>query len=115
MATIGVVGLGAMGSRIAGRLADAGNELVVWNRDASKAGPLRERGAVTADSRAEVARRSEAVMVMVADPVALADVTEGADGVLAGLTEAATLIQMSTVSAEATERLAAQQPAGALL
>jgi 3-hydroxyisobutyrate dehydrogenase-like beta-hydroxyacid dehydrogenase len=53
MATVGVVGLGAMGSRIAVRLADAGNELVVWNRDASKAEPLVERGAVAAESPAE--------------------------------------------------------------
>src|SRR4051794_22007231 len=115
MATIGVVGLGAMGSRIAGRLADAGNELVVWNRDASKAEPLVERGAVAAESPAEAARRTEAVIVMVADPAALAEVTEGAEGVVAGLGPHATLIQMSTVSAEATERLAAQLPAGALL
>jgi 3-hydroxyisobutyrate dehydrogenase-like beta-hydroxyacid dehydrogenase len=115
MATIGVVGLGAMGSRIAGRLADAGNELVVWNRDASKAEPLIERGALAAESPAELARRSEAVIVMVADPAALADVTEGADGVVAGLGQGATVIQMSTVSAEATERLAAQLPADALL
>jgi 3-hydroxyisobutyrate dehydrogenase-like beta-hydroxyacid dehydrogenase len=115
MATIGVVGLGAMGSRIAGRLADAGNELVVWNRDASKAEPLRERGALTAESPAEVARRSEAVIVMVADPAALAAVTEGTDGVLSGLGTGATLIQMSTVSPEATERLAAQAPGDALL
>src|SRR3954467_2984105 len=115
MATIGVVGLGAMGSRIAGRLADAGNELVVWNRDASKAEPLVERGAMAAESPAEVARRSEAVIVMVADPPALAAVTEGTDGVLSGLGTGATLIQMSTVSPAATERLAAQAPGDALL
>jgi 3-hydroxyisobutyrate dehydrogenase-like beta-hydroxyacid dehydrogenase len=36
MATVAVVGLGAMGSRIARRLADAGNDLVVWNRDPGK-------------------------------------------------------------------------------
>jgi 3-hydroxyisobutyrate dehydrogenase-like beta-hydroxyacid dehydrogenase len=104
MATIAVVGLGAMGSRIAGRLLDAGYELVVWNRDGTKAEPLAARGATEASSPAEAARAAEAVITMVTDPDALRAVTEGADGVTAG---GATVIQMSTVSPEATDRLAA--------
>jgi 3-hydroxyisobutyrate dehydrogenase-like beta-hydroxyacid dehydrogenase len=36
MGTIGFIGLGAMGSRIAGRLLDAGNELYATNRTKSK-------------------------------------------------------------------------------
>jgi 3-hydroxyisobutyrate dehydrogenase-like beta-hydroxyacid dehydrogenase len=44
MSTVGFVGLGAMGSRIAGRLLDAGNELYGSNRTESKAKPLIERG-----------------------------------------------------------------------
>ena len=85
MATIGVVGLGAMGSRVARRLAGAGHDLVVWNRDRSKAEPLAIAGAIVAESPADVARRVEAVITMVADPEALADVTEGSDGVVASL------------------------------
>jgi 3-hydroxyisobutyrate dehydrogenase len=36
MAKVAVVGLGAMGSRIARRLLDSGHELVVWNRDPAR-------------------------------------------------------------------------------
>jgi 3-hydroxyisobutyrate dehydrogenase-like beta-hydroxyacid dehydrogenase len=54
--TIAVVGLGAMGSRIAARLLDAGHEIVVWNRTAEKAKALVDRGAVLAESPAEAAR-----------------------------------------------------------
>lgn len=115
MTTIGVVGLGAMGARVAGRLADAGNDLVVWNRDSSKAEPLVERGAVAAESPAEAARKVEAVITMVADPVALAAVTEGPDGVVAGASDGTTVIQMSTVSPEATDRLASQLPGDVML
>jgi 3-hydroxyisobutyrate dehydrogenase-like beta-hydroxyacid dehydrogenase len=115
VATIGVVGLGAMGSRIAGRLADAGNDLVVWNRDPAKAEPLVERGAVAAETPADVARRVEGVITMVADPAALAAVTEGPEGVVAGLGEGTTVIQMSTVGPESTERLASQLAADVLL
>lgn len=103
MSTVAVVGLGGMGSRIARRLLDAGHELVVWNRSPDKTQPLTELGAVAAASPADAARRTEAVITMVADPASLREVTEGPDGIAAG--EPDTLIQMTTVSLEATRRL----------
>jgi 3-hydroxyisobutyrate dehydrogenase/2-hydroxy-3-oxopropionate reductase len=104
-----------MGARIAGRLADAGNDLVAWNRDPARAEPLVERGAIAAETPAEAARKAEAVITMVADPAALAAVTEGPDGVVAGAADGTTVIQMSTVSPAATERLASQLPGDAML
>ncbi|TML46587.1 MAG: NAD(P)-dependent oxidoreductase [Actinobacteria bacterium] len=115
MATVGVVGLGAMGSRIARRLGDTGHELVVWNRDPAKAESLVAAGALAAATPADAARRAEAVITMVADPRALVDVTEGTDGVVGGLGKGTTLIQMSTVGPDSTSRLAALLPAEALL
>jgi 3-hydroxyisobutyrate dehydrogenase-like beta-hydroxyacid dehydrogenase len=115
MAKVGVVGLGAMGSRIARRLSDAGHELVVWNRDPVKAQPLVEAGAVAAASPADVARRVEAAITMVADPRALVDVTEGPEGVVAGVGEETTVIQMSTVGPESISRVASLLPDDALL
>src|SRR6266699_3929519 len=79
MATVGVVGLGAMGSRIARRLGGAGHELVVWNRDPAEAESLVAAGALAAATPADAARRAEAVITMVADPRALIEVTEGTD------------------------------------
>ena len=104
---VAVVGLGAMGSRIAARLLDHGHELVVWNRDAAKAEPLVAQGATAAESPSAAASAVEAAITMVTDPDALAAVTEGEAGVVAGLPEDGFLIQMSTVSPEATERLGA--------
>ena len=115
MATVGVVGLGAMGSRIARRLSDAGHELVVWNRDPARAEPLVAAGALAAATPADVAKRVEAVITMVADPRALVDVTEGPEGVVAGVGEGTTLIQMSTVGPDSISRLAALLPDEALL
>lgn len=97
MRIVAVVGLGGMGARIAQRLLDAGHEVIVWNRTPEKAKPLTELGAVAAESPADATRRAEAVITMVADPHALRDVTEGADGIAAGAEET-TVIQMSTVS-----------------
>jgi 3-hydroxyisobutyrate dehydrogenase/2-hydroxy-3-oxopropionate reductase len=95
-----------MGSRIARRFLDSGHELVVWNRDASKATPLLEAGAAVAESPAQAASRAEAVITMVSDPGALKDVTEGPQGVAGGVSSDTTVIQMSTVGSRATERLA---------
>jgi 3-hydroxyisobutyrate dehydrogenase len=103
VSSVAVVGLGGMGSRIARRLLDARHEVVVWNRSPEKTQPLTELGAAAAASPADAARRAEAVITIVADPEALRQVTEGPDGIAAG--EPDTLIQMSTVSLEATRRL----------
>jgi 3-hydroxyisobutyrate dehydrogenase-like beta-hydroxyacid dehydrogenase len=106
VSVVAVVGLGAMGSRVARRLLEAGHELVVWNRTAGKAAPLVEAGAVAAATPAEAAARAEVVLTMVADPAALRDVTEGEDGVAAGVRESATVIEMSTVGPDAVRWLA---------
>ena len=113
--TVAVVGLGAMGSRVARRFLGAGHDLVVWNRDSAKAAPLVARGAQVAASPADAARHVEAVVTMVADPKALRDVTEGPAGVARGLASGATLIQMSTVGPSSITRLASMLPDGALL
>jgi 3-hydroxyisobutyrate dehydrogenase/2-hydroxy-3-oxopropionate reductase len=115
MSTVGVIGLGAMGHPIARRLMEAGHELVVWNRTPGKARSLAERGAVVVDTPADAARRAEAVLIMVSDRQALQDVTEGRDGVAAGVDGSTTVIQMSTVGPEAVEQLASALPEGAAL
>jgi 3-hydroxyisobutyrate dehydrogenase-like beta-hydroxyacid dehydrogenase len=116
MTDLAFIGLGGMGSRMAGRLLDAGHQLTVWNRTPAKAQPLVERGAVLAKSPADAASTvpaDGAVITMLADPGALRDVTEGPDGIAEGVGSAAqrsatatpTVIDMSTVGPEAVERL----------
>jgi 3-hydroxyisobutyrate dehydrogenase-like beta-hydroxyacid dehydrogenase len=109
---VGVVGLGAMGSRIARRLLATGHDVTVWNRTAERAGELAAAGARVAASPADVARRSDVVVVMVADPAALRAVTEGDDGCVAGARAGSTLVDMSTVGPAAEGLLAAALPPG---
>jgi 3-hydroxyisobutyrate dehydrogenase/2-hydroxy-3-oxopropionate reductase len=103
---------------MAGRLLDAGHEVVVWNRTAAKAGPLLDRGATVAASPRAAAGGVEATIVMVSDPAALVEVTEGPEGVLAGLASFASgaagrlLVQASTVGPSAAARLAERMPDG---
>ena len=98
---LGFVGLGALGGRMAKRLLDAG-----YNRTAAKARWLTEAGLRLAATPREVAADAEATFTMVTDPAALKAVTEGADGILAGLRPGAVLIDMSTVSPQASRALA---------
>jgi 3-hydroxyisobutyrate dehydrogenase/2-hydroxy-3-oxopropionate reductase len=113
MKSVAVVGLGAMGSRIAQRLLDAGYPVLVWNRTAAKAEDL--VGAAVAASPADATRRSDVVITMVADPPALRAVTEGPEGIAVGVGASTTVIQMSTVGAVALARLSQRLPPGARL
>src|SRR5947207_15798373 len=107
VANLGFVGLGVMGGRIAKRLLDAGHELTGTNRTRSKAEWLLEMGMRWADTPREVAEAADVVFTMVTDTAALEAVTEGPDGILAGLRRGGVLIEMSTVSPEAIRALAA--------
>ncbi len=106
MATLGFIGLGAMGSRMAKRLLDAGYPLFGFNRTAAKAQPLVAAGMKLAASPRHVAEASDAVFSMVSNTEALEAIAHGPDGVLAGLRAGATWLEMSTVSPSATRRLA---------
>jgi 3-hydroxyisobutyrate dehydrogenase-like beta-hydroxyacid dehydrogenase len=113
MTAVAVVGLGAMGSRIARRLLDAGHTVLVWNRTTARAKEI--AGAEVAESPADAARRADVVITMVADPAALQAVTEGSEGIAAGADGATTFIEMSTVGPAAISRLAELLPEGRLL
>jgi 3-hydroxyisobutyrate dehydrogenase-like beta-hydroxyacid dehydrogenase len=106
MTRVGFVGLGAMGSRIAGRLLDAGNELYATNRTRAKAEPLIDRGLQWRDTPREVAAASDVVFSMVTDDAALAAIASPPDGILAGLTAGQVYVDMSTVSPQASRQLA---------
>ena len=112
MATVAVIGLGGMGSRMAVRLLDAGHDLVIWNRTPQRASDLVARGAVAADSPADADRRADLVITMLSDPAALYEVAEGPQGILAGATTSTTLAEMSTVGPAAVRRLTAAESAG---
>ena len=114
MAAIAVVGLGAMGGRIARRFLAAGHDVVVWNRDARKGAALAAHGATPVETPAEAAARVEVAVTMVADDAALRAVSDGPSGLAAGA-DGVAVVQMSTVSPQALSRLAESLPARASL
>src|SRR2546421_2663600 len=108
MANLGFIGLGAMGGRVTKRLLDAGHTVIGYNRTKSKAQWLFDAGMQWADSPRAVAESADVVFTMVTNTNALHEVLGGPDGVLAGLGTGKIYIDMSTVSPNASRRLAAQ-------
>src|SRR3990170_4801735 len=98
MAELGYVGLGTMGGRMAKRLIDAGHAVVGYNRTKSKAEWLIKAGMAWADSPRAVAERSDIVLSMVTNTAAVISITEGPDGIIAGLGPGKIYIDMSTAS-----------------
>src|SRR5262245_17089224 len=112
MQSVAVVGLGAMGRRIAERLLEAGRKVTVWNRTPGPAAELADKGAIAPGTAAEAASGAEAVIILVSDSRALMEVVEGANGVAAGATSGTVIVQMSTVDPPTIDRLARALPVG---
>lgn len=113
---IGFIGLGSMGFPIAANLAAAGFPLTVWNRTASKAQPLVEKGARIAASPREVARAGGVVITMVADDAALESLVLGDAAIAKQIAPGGIHLSMSTVAPATIRKLAeAHREAGSIL
>lgn len=98
---IGVVGLGIIGSRVARNWQKAGHAVKGWNRTRARAGGL---GVPLADTPAALARESELILIVVADPPALDAVVSGPNGVASVPLAGKVVLNASTVSAAANRR-----------
>jgi 3-hydroxyisobutyrate dehydrogenase-like beta-hydroxyacid dehydrogenase len=108
MAKIGFVGLGVMGSQMVDRLLSKGHSVTGYNRTRAKAQWLVQKGMSWADSPRAVATVSDFTFAMVTNSAAIQAVTEGPDGLLAGLSAGKTFIDMSTISPTVSRSLAAK-------
>jgi len=106
MENVGFIGLGAMGSAMARNIRKGGYPLGVYNRNIKRSQAFMEEGSTLYSSPADVVFSNDIVIIMVTDPPALAEIVEGENGILAGLSRktfgACLIINMSTVSPQAT-------------
>jgi 3-hydroxyisobutyrate dehydrogenase-like beta-hydroxyacid dehydrogenase len=93
---------------MARRLVAAGHTVTGYNRTKEKAQSLVEGGMKWADSPRAVTESSDVVFSMIANNHALRAVTEGKDGIIAGLSSGKIYVEMSTVSPAAIRELAQQ-------
>jgi 3-hydroxyisobutyrate dehydrogenase-like beta-hydroxyacid dehydrogenase len=108
MARVGFIGLGVMGSQMVNRLLSKGHTVTGYNRTRTKAQWLVEKGMTWADSPRAVASASDYTFAMVTNAAAIQAISEGPDGMLAGLSAGKTFIDMSTVSPTVSRTLAAK-------
>ena len=103
---LGFIGLGAMGAPMARNLLEAGHELAVWNRSPERVDPLVEAGARRADSPQDAAFGTRATILMLTNAEAVHEVLFGDKGVVQGLPAGAAVINMGTIGAVATTKIA---------
>src|ERR1700688_90227 len=108
MAKLGFIGLGVMGGNMVARLLEKGHSVTGYNRTRSKAQWLIGKGMKFVDSPKAVATASDVTFSMVTNSAALTAITDGTDGLLAGLAPGKFHIDMSTVSPEVSRALAAK-------
>jgi 3-hydroxyisobutyrate dehydrogenase-like beta-hydroxyacid dehydrogenase len=100
MARVAFIGLGAMGSPMAGHLAAAGHEVTVYNRTRSKADAwVREHGGESTRTPAAAAEGAALVMTCVGNDDDVRAVVYGDDGALATMAAGSILVDHTTTSA----------------
>jgi 3-hydroxyisobutyrate dehydrogenase-like beta-hydroxyacid dehydrogenase len=116
MSKVAFVGLGVMGGPMARHLASAGHEVCVYNRTTAKADEwVAAHGGSSASTPREAASDSDVVFLCVGNDDDVRSVVYGDDGVLAGISSAAVLVDHTTASATLARELAeacAQRGAG---
>ena len=108
MATkVGFIGLGAMGLPMASNLQRKGFELVAYDVDQAKVDKLAGLGASVAQTVAAASKGVDVVVTMLPATQHVEAVVLGPDGVLANIDPSAVLMDMSTIDANGTDRIAA--------
>ena len=102
---LGFIGLGIMGTPMAGHLLKAGHQLFVHSVPSIPADVL-AAGATGCSSGREVAQKADIIFVMVPDTPHVADVLFSENGVAAGLSKGKTVVDMSSISPIETKAFA---------
>ena len=94
---LGFIGLGNLGTPIAENLLQKNHSLHVYNRTASKAQPLANKGAVVCTSVKELAEMCDIVFSVVSDDAALNHITQGEEGIASNLKAGGIHVSVSTI------------------
>ena len=107
MKTVGFIGLGNVGAKLAGTLLRNQVDLTIRDLDKSAAQPLLDAGAKWAGSPKEMAEQCDIIITCLPSPAISAAVMEAEDGILAGMCEGMIWAEMSTTDEEEVKRLGA--------
>ena len=102
---IGFIGLGNVGSKLAGSLLRNGLDLTVRDLDRDAAQPFLAEGAHWGESPARMMEAADAVITCLPTPAASAAVLEAGDGLLSAMGEGKIWMEMSTTDEAEVRRL----------
>lgn len=105
---VGFIGLGTMGGPMAVNILKGGHQVTVFNRTPERMDPVVAQGAVAAASPGEAAGDAEIIITMVSDTPDVRAVLTGEDGVIHATKAGSLVVDMSTISPEATREMAAE-------
>ena len=107
MSKIGFIGLGIMGTPMAGHLIKAGHEVYLYSHS-NVPGALVEAGGKACASGKEVAQNADIIITMVPDTPHVAAALFDPDGIAAGLSAGKIVVDMSSISPVETKTFAAR-------
>lgn len=102
---VGFVGLGNVGSKLAGSLLRNGINLTVVDLSPAAVRSFVDRGATSADTPRQLAAVVDVVITCLPSPAASADVVEGVGGLLGAMRDGQIWLEMSTTDAAEIRRL----------
>ena len=105
MVTVGFIGLGNVGGKLAGSLIRNKFDVIVRDLDKDVAQPFLDAGARWVETSQEMAAASDVIITCLPSPAASAAVMEAEDGVLAGLSAGKIWAEMSTTDETEVKRL----------
>ena len=108
MVSVGFIGLGNVGGKLAGSLLRNGVELTVRDLDPDVAQPFIDAGAAWGESPKAMAEACDIIITCLPSPAASAAVMEADDGILAGLGAGRIWAEMSTTDEAEVTRLGAK-------
>lgn len=104
---VGFIGMGIMGRPMSINLLKAGFDVTVYNRTPGRAQEVVAAGAKEAASPSELAAATDYIITCVTGPEDVKEVILGPNGVIHGVKPGSVVIDMSTISPEATRDVAA--------
>ena len=103
---VAFIGMGTMGAPMALNLLKAGHDVTVHNRTRDRELPVAEAGAKRADSPQAAAERADVIITCVSDTPDVEAVILGEKGIIQGAAAGAIVVDMSTISPTATQKIA---------
>ena len=105
---VAFIGMGTMGAPMALNILNAGHDVTVYNRTREREEPIAEKGAHRAASPQQAAAGAEIIVTCVSDTPDVENTILGEEGVIHGAEAGAIVIDMSTISPTATQKMASE-------